>query len=167
MYTIYKGFLPEVDTFELQGFTEKAQCIFNPDKKRIQHKLARNTRAFKTIEDKLRARGLLRGRDLQDMFVLHSKPGCKRQRFHYDYNPEEIRTLRKKPQGVLIATEDNTFLDLENEKISLDASDMVIFDGDLMHAGSAYERSNTRLHCYLDSPSHTRQKNQTYFPVLK
>lgn len=166
MYTIYKGFLPEVDTFRLQPCIQKAQCIFNPDKKRIQHKLNRNTKMFKTIEDKLRARGLLRGRDLQDMFVLHSKPGCQKQRFHYDYNPEEIRTLRKKPQGVLIATEDNTFLDLENEKISLDASDMVIFDGDLMHAGSAYEKANTRLHCYLDTPTHKRQKNQTFFPLF-
>ena len=165
MYTIYRRFLPEVDTFKLQPCIEKAQCIFNPDKKRIQHKLARNTRAFKTIEDKLRARGLLRGRDLNDMFVLHSKAGCKKQPLHYDYNPEEVRDLRKKPQGVLIATEDKTFLDLENGRISLDASDMVIFDGDLLHAGSAYETPNTRLHCYLDSPSHTRQKNKTYFPV--
>ena len=45
---------------------------------------------------------------------------------------------------------------------SLRAGDLLVFDGDCVHAGSAYTTTNTRVHCYLDSCTHARKVNQTW-----
>lgn len=83
---------------------------------------------------------------------------------HYDYDPLAIQGLRKKPQGILLAIEDNTFLDFDKNQVTLHAGDMVVFDGDVLHSGSQYDYSNTRVHAYLDVPTYQRPKNRTYFP---
>ena len=40
--------------------------------------------------------------------------------------------------------------------------DILIFDGDEIHAGSAYTRDNTRIHLYLDTTEVKRMRNKTY-----
>ena len=46
--------------------------------------------------------------------------------------------------------------------INLERGDALIFRGDLIHAGSAYEMDNVRLHCYLDVPGTKRNHDQTF-----
>ena len=41
-------------------------------------------------------------------------------------------------------------------ELSLGKGDMVLFRGDLVHAGASYKGSNIRLHAYLDHPAVTR-----------
>ena len=39
---------------------------------------------------------------------------------------------------------------------------MLVFYGDLIHAGAEYSQANTRIHIYLDSPEVVRDFNTTY-----
>jgi len=52
----------------------------------------------------------------------------------------------------------------DNKKVEyLDKGDMLIFRGDLIHAGSAYDEENIRLHVYLDSPVVSHVANRVNF----
>ena len=42
------------------------------------------------------------------------------------------------------------------------AGDMVIFRGDLSHAGAAFYGDNLRLHVYIDSPVYPREAGATF-----
>ena len=50
----------------------------------------------------------------------------------------------------------------EKKCIHLTRGDVLIFRGDLIHAGAAYEIENVRLHCYLDPTGTNRGSNQTF-----
>ena len=49
-------------------------------------------------------------------------------------------------------------------ELTLDAGDIVIFRGDLIHSGAAYDTCNISLHLYIDSPRapHQRDAEATY-----
>jgi len=115
------------------------------------------------------------------MVMIESEPGCQRQAAHCDYIPtEELLGLPEDevPLLFLLAVESNTRLDIwpgshlalrgETKKrcrrktIVLDAGDAVIFRADVIHAGSAYEKTNRRFHVYLDNPEHHRDPNRTW-----
>ena len=52
----------------------------------------------------------------------------------------------------------------EEEIISMKAGDVLLFRGDLVHAGAAYEDTNIRVHAYVDvniNGTVTRTRNQT------
>jgi ectoine hydroxylase-related dioxygenase (phytanoyl-CoA dioxygenase family) len=51
---------------------------------------------------------------------------------------------------------------IRQRTLRLNAGDAVLFRGDLVHAGSAYERANRRIHVYLDNPAHPREPNRTW-----
>lgn len=167
MYTIYKNLLPIDDKIplELKGLVlNRGSFIFNPDRKRLQCQLKVSHPFYKKFARVLENIGIVRGRTLGPMVVIHSKEGCKRQRWHYDYDPDLVKKSRKKPCGVLLALEEGTTLSIYGEgDVSLNIGDCLVFDGDLVHAGSAYERANTRVHMFLDVPTLTRQANRTWY----
>ena len=91
----------------------------------------------------------------------------------------------KIPLLCLVALEPNTYLDIwensiqlitqsedilkdilnpgvERVRITLQPGDILIFRPDLVHAGSAYEIENVRLHVYLDSAEIPRTPNRTF-----
>ena len=77
--------------------------------------------------------------------------------------------------AMIVALEDGTTLhvcpfdsDGEEEEIPLNAGDVLVFRGDLIHAGAAYDARNVRIHCYIDSLSapEPRDPTETY-PVGK
>ena len=91
----------------------------------------------------------------------------------------------KIPLLCLVALEPNTYLDIwensiqlitqseailkdilnpgvERVRITLQPGDILIFRPDLVHAGSAYETENVRLHVYLDSAEIPRTPNRTF-----
>lgn len=46
--------------------------------------------------------------------------------------------------------------------ISLDVGDLLVFTSDLIHAGSAYEQENYRIHLYLDTVVQRHTSNRTW-----
>ena len=111
-----------------------------------------------------------------EFVLLESRPGCQRQAAHCDYvpTPELLEAPDEEvPLLFLLALEDNTRLDVwplshtrsliaERKTLELAAGDAVIFRADLVHAGSAYENQNIRIHAYLDHPSVPRDPNRTW-----
>jgi hypothetical protein len=106
--------------------------------------------------------------------LLESESGCQRQAAHCDYVPSaELTSAEPKPLLVLIAIEPNTTIEIwpgshisgkscVRTTVVLDAGDAIVFRADLVHAGSAYEVRNRRLHFYLDSPAVRREPNRTW-----
>ena len=49
-------------------------------------------------------------------------------------------------------------------EVKLNAGDVFVFRGDLLHAGGEYVKRNIRVHCYVDSPCapKKRDKKRTY-----
>ena len=141
------------------------KTIFNPDRKRLQLKLCAEDEVVQSILRCLNGRGLLRGRLVGDAYVLHSKRGCRAQQLHTDYEASAVRALRRKPLSVLVALQDGTSLTLKTERVLLNAGDMCTFEGDVMHAGSAYDSHNTRLFMYIPTPLMPAPVDTTYLEV--
>jgi ectoine hydroxylase-related dioxygenase (phytanoyl-CoA dioxygenase family) len=49
---------------------------------------------------------------------------------------------------------------IKMQRIEMKKGDILMFRGDLVHSGSKYEKSNIRLHCFMDSGFRT--PNRTY-----
>lgn len=110
--------------------------------------------------------------------ILSSSAGCQQQHRHHDFDPEALRDIKDKeiPLAVIVGMQSDTKLivwpgairgvvpdpDVAGTTITFGPGDMVIFRGDLVHAGSAYARSNMRVHAYADTTSTIRQDNSTY-----
>ncbi len=162
--------------------SKRARAIFGPDRKRRQCSLytsAKYMKRFTNLLDHQIKEIISSERVKSNWIVLHSKKGCRRQQAHTDYEPtggilevpnEDI------PLAAVLALEDNTklvvwpgsigfdFTDFkENDGIELvfNAGDLVVFRGDLVHAGAAYQEENIRLHCYLDHKDVDRKNNRT------
>lgn len=118
-----------------------------------------------------------------NMVVLHSKAGCQRQNPHCDYEQldDSFGTTQDEliPLGCVIAVMDGSTLEvwprsmrvrdgeasgepIQRVTLQLQAGDMLVFRGDLTHAGSAYTEDNYRLHTYLDSSVIERNPNRTW-----
>lgn len=111
-------------------------------------------------------------KSITEVYALKSLAGCPEQPKHADSAPEA--SLRHKdptdvPLAVLCAVEPNTKLkvwqfDKRATFIVLQPGDLVVFRGDLAHAGCEYSVDNIRLHAYVDStaPECKREKGKTY-----
>jgi hypothetical protein len=103
---------------------------------------------------------------------------CKEQRPHCDYrysNDIVSASNENTPLAALTSLTDNSKLlvwkkalryklPIESKPTVLkyNRNDLVIFRGDLVHAGSAYEKDNIRLHVYLDSGFVPREAGKTF-----
>lgn len=123
--------------------------------------------------------------DVHDGVILYSRPGCPVQDAHADYDktlelamaPDILR-----PLGALVAVQDHTkiFVWPGSQKLSLinpaywkkvpainrqtlmlNAGEILVFDGTLIHAGADYESANVRAHFYLDTNFVPREDNNT------
>jgi hypothetical protein len=137
------------------------QVVFNPDKRRLQVRVPVEDQDIELILDVLRRHEILQGRHVSDVVVLHSKSQCRAQYFHTDF-PDQVRFLREKPLSVLYALENDTKIYTRDECIKISKGDILIWDGDLVHAGGNYEQENTRIHFYLDTSMVKRSMNTTY-----
>ena len=85
--------------------------------------------------------------------LVRASAGCPQQYGHCDRATEQSLShlpLAKVPLSALVALQDDTRLVVNGVEISIAANEMVIFRGDLCHAGAGYAQCNTRLHAYLD-----------------
>lgn len=135
--------------------------VFNPDHKRAQCHLPQTDRMvahiLELLPDELR-----RDRVFGGAVLLESQPGCKRQAMHCDYDPDLVRSCEIKPLGVLVALEEGAHLVLPDRVINMRVGDILVFEGDMPHAGGAYTTLNRRVHIYLDGPVACRKPNKTY-----
>ena len=126
------------------------------------------------VEQVLQEAGLVggkSGRYCSDATGLFREAGCKEQKVHTDYVSERVaerppgspkpRTawvvLQKGAKLVLGMLPSEVTLELKPD--FLHVGDIVIFDGDIPHAGSAYSKPNIGLHVYLDVPGVARERD--------
>ena len=88
--------------------------------------------------------------------LLISEAGCVKQKLHYDYDPKKVQDLIKQknyagvPLSVLVGfTPGGSRLTIqlqkdEPETVEIDFGEMLIFTGDVVHAGGAYTAFNIR-----------------------
>ena len=120
----------------------------------------------------LQEAGFSKGYSLSEFNVIHSLPGCVAQRMHWDYDPAVVRYKRRKPCSAILALSDaarlyvrDTHLDME-VTVLIPPGAILIFDGDIAHAGASYAGPNTRVHLYLDVPGVARDQDYTWFPGM-
>lgn len=115
------------------------------------------------------------------MVVLLSQENCKAQLPHTDYSDKTLKVAlessggddAKMPLACLVALQDGTRFDVwpgairfdssrsfDHLCVILNAGDMLIFRGDLVHAGAATGPAcrNVRIHAYLDAEGIDRPK---------
>ena len=92
----------------------------------------------------------------REPLLLVSKPGCQKQRWHWDFNPAKVQALMaaSKYEGVPLSclcsfTPGGSALDLQNndgtvKHIRIPFGSMIIFTGDIIHCGSQYNDYNVR-----------------------
>lgn len=147
----------ECKTHALQGTP-----IFNPDQFRFQN-VVKHHSLKKQIVAYLKTNGWLQKRSVGTTVVLHSLANCEKQPWHTDFDPNVCKQATVKPLGVLFALQDDTFFHVYKKKrVEMKQGDIVLFEGDVIHAGAKYMKENTRIHLYLDSPEVKRLKNKTY-----
>ena len=150
------------DVWRLSEHARAGACIFNPDALRVQHALPRTDAIVEAALGFLASEGLVRGRRVGTAVALHSFAGCGAQPMHTDYDAGRVERCVAKPFGVLVALEDGTRLCMPDGDVGMGPGDILVFDGDCVHAGAAYSAPNTRVHIYLDSPGVHRPHNETY-----
>lgn len=140
-----------------------SDAIFNPNPRRFQTRLSREDPLVVRVEAFLRRAGYLDNRTLADAVVLRSLTGCQRQQWHTDFDPRTCQSAATMPLGILLALQDDTYFHvLDEEVFTMERGDVLIFSGDTVHAGAAYEKTNVRIHMYMDSNDVRRTKNTTY-----
>jgi hypothetical protein len=133
------------------------------DGRRVQVDLAVEKEvAASALYDVLKRHGELAERIPMEWRAINSKPGCKEQGMHFDYNPDLVEGRetplcpKRKPASVCLALEDGARMMVFDRELGkkvtvvLSAGDVLVFDGDVEHAGARYCTSNTRVHVYLD-----------------
>lgn len=166
MVTIIRGAL-DISSADVRRFksysTRRGGPIFNPDAKRLQAAVPKRCKLIQRLEYILQKNGHMEGRTLGSCVSLLSRPGCRQQEWHTDYDPDAIQTLNHKPLGVLLALQDDTFFNEHSVgRHVLKQGDILIFDGDVVHAGAAYTKENVRIHAYIDSIDYVRPRDKTY-----
>ncbi|KAI8620239.1 hypothetical protein BC830DRAFT_1100088 [Chytriomyces sp. MP71] len=121
----------------------------------------------------LREHAVLWGRCVSDIVVLESRPGCKQQALHTDFDPRGVARLSREmiPLGAIFCLEDEgsrlivqRLDDIHGnlEEVSVQKGELLVFRGDLKHAGASYNERNRRIHFYLDCEHHERPPNRTF-----
>lgn len=120
---------------------------------------------------------LMPGRSANAHVFLLSEEGCENQRPHCDYDPDTVTQddCGGFPVGCIVALEDGTAVNVwpysinydfdvmyQHQRLELRRGDVFLFRGDLVHSGASYEKSNLRVHCFLDIKRVKRVENGTY-----
>lgn len=182
-FTVFKNQI-NVDNFDLNGLRARmrnAGSIFQQpfaiDKNDYKRKQISETdlstkqrQAIKPITDLLT--GLFKEVDdgtakPSGVSVLLSEPGCMRQQLHRDFNLEARRRETLMSYLAILALQDGTKLVVLTKDglkiITLNAGDLFIGRGDLVHSGSEYDCMNIRLHWYIDYDDNQRGIGKTFY----
>lgn len=101
--------------------------------------------------------------------IITSDARCQQQHWHTDYDPKECGLPDDSaPLGLILAFESGTTLDIQPKesktpiRLAIPVGDILLFRGDLIHAGSPYKKRNSRLHMYVEDAAFRRALNRTY-----
>jgi hypothetical protein len=116
----------------------------------------------------LDACGKLAGRVPSKAAPITSLVDCARQEWHWDYRPDRVTKAHRehgvKPVSVIVGLSRGARLwvfDFEREMpvcVWIEPGEVLMFEADVLHAGSCYVYENTRLHLYLDVPGCVREQ---------
>ena len=138
---------------------------------------------IKEVEDKLAHH--MKSRHATSRVILKSLPGCQRQLAHSDNLPGKklaetivLEDWDEIPLAIVCSVEDSKIdiwdgainwiipgairEDIPRKTVPLKAGDILVFRGDLIHGGSAYDEENIRVHFYLDSKKNPHTYNMVY-----
>ena len=108
------------------------------------------------------------GRELLEFVALRSYPGCQAQGKHCDYDPTELARHPDSlvPWSVLWALQPDTKLMLYGRngttiELAVPIGKLLVFRGDLVHAGAKYKKQNVRVHCYVNATKGGQIANAT------
>jgi len=143
--------------------------IFNPNRGRYQARLPHDADLRQRVVAALRRRGWLAGGQAPAAAaILHSASGCQAQGYHFDFEANAVVRVAdadKKPFSVLLALEDDTTLDLlpGGAPLVLQRGDLLRWNGDVAHRGSAYlDKDNTRFFMYVNASGIAAPADGTY-----
>ena len=188
-YTVMRGFVSAAPALykAVSSYTESHRLdpIFNYNAEARNDRKRRQINMPASMSRALREALSGSGRQATDFVILESLPGCQVQAAHVDYVPDAAlleTTDETVPLLAVIALQDDTTLEVwpqshrlvrrarmtrhtphvSRKTVSLAAGDVIVFRGDLIHAGSAYTAHNLRLHAYIDHPTVPRPPNKTW-----
>jgi len=170
---------------------KKSSAIFNHnetisknDKKRKQTNLSIKKQYMKSFIDKVNDYlkiNVNSNLNINNYVIIKSLPKCHDQAAHCDYaQVGNILNVSNDfmPLSVLIALQPKTKLHvwpksihnknkqmpkyIDKLTVEMNSGDMIIFRGDLVHAGAGYDEENYRLHAYMDSQKVPRIHNRTW-----
>eukprot|EP00940_MAST-03C_sp_MAST-3C-sp2_P000850 g850.t1 len=144
----------------------KFRAIFNNDGEydglRSQASIRKSSAMFRTLSDIVDKYNP--NLTLEDVVALKSAANCSEQKRHADYDEKAIRDVpdNEVPLGMIVAIMNETKLKIwpnshrdwkphVSTYVTLNAGDILLFRGDLIHAGCRYKNENVRIHGYLDS----------------
>jgi hypothetical protein len=148
------------------------------DLKRLQCKLglvdADEFPVLKSFVKALADAGETAGRRLHEFNAIRSMPACQKQDRHWDYDPVRVRYdggrhRRVKPCSAILGLEPGARLYVYDPALKRDVTVLIpvgailLFEGDVAHAGACYATPNTRVHVYLDVPGVRRETDVTWF----
>lgn len=177
-YRVFKNVvdIPDYISSYIYQESKKGDAIFNNghesgDGKRTQYdfncKIGIHFK--KVLRNFMKTKGFM-NHYIKDLVIVRSEPYCKRQKLHTDYDIDKLRHIKKTdyPYGILVGVSDNSrFLISDKNRVKtiyINKGDIIVFRGDVLHAGAEYYSENIRLHAYVDSKKYKREKNTTYFP---
>lgn len=175
-YTVIPGAI-EIPIEVLENLTKQVGnngvTIFGYDKRRKQCNLSTRAKYVQRFVSELNdcISGLVSHPNYvqSNWVVLRSKAGSLRQQTHHDYEPSAALSAlpnEEFPLGIICTLMPDTTLDVwpngEHRIAILNPGDILIFRGDFTHAGSAYDKENVRLHCYMDNKTVPRTPNRTH-----
>ena len=124
------------------------------------------------LERALRELGVADSHAFFEPVVLASAAGCPAQPPHLDYDPDLLEGVAPEdlPLGAILALEGGTKLDVyglyqargKRLQAAIPEGAVLVFRGDLVHAGSAYDKPNVRVHAFLDSSVGACPRNMTF-----
>lgn len=176
-YTIIPGAINISDELfaDIDKQSSRGRPIFGVDRKRKQCTLYRKRKCTKEFIEKLNfyIHSLLCHENyiFSKWVILSSLPESKRQPAHIDFVPKGDFTEYEScpdeefPLAILCSlmneTKLNVWIDGKEQIIEMKKGDLLFFRGDFVHAGSAYDERNIRLHCYADNVRIPRANNRT------
>ena len=92
------------------------------DGNRVQLKVTKDEDISLAFLEGLFEKGEMKGRTCDEVNILHSKPKCKSQELHWDYDPAKIECLPRgsaKPASAILAMQDGARLMVFDETTQL------------------------------------------------
>eukprot|EP00457_Paulinella_chromatophora_P015587 gb/GEZN01016230.1/.p1 GENE.gb/GEZN01016230.1/~~gb/GEZN01016230.1/.p1 ORF type:complete len:247 (+),score=33.91 gb/GEZN01016230.1/:93-833(+) len=97
--------------------------------------------------------------------TIKSLEGCSPQPMHMDICGDDMANFlmtKDKPLSIIVALMAGTSLLYESGEIKLNPGDVLVFQGDFVHAGAGYKEENLRLHAFGNTKTFIVNSSKTH-----